>query len=358
MTTIRPDAVVGTIACPKNESLLGITARLRSRVSASVATIVNSVAVEHKRTEITKLVYVAPSRNGTSREFFMTKSLSAGTYGIVYKFSTKDGKYHVALKILHDQRPEDIPLNIKAIPTTLECKVARTVHFLGGIVQVMELGSSSLWPVTATKSLADKFDAFSNETALCLFDAGLVCPDWKAENVAYFQSPTCDTFRVIDVDGVTFSAVLGFEYIATFSCAYMPKALYGATARTTFYTTACTAYAIELTKCMFRHPAVRFYVEKLTTLGGNSRIGATTIAATLQAYTSGTLADSAIALSVEPVRVLLERMAKIEKTVNTAPDDAVRRLMLLLGKHFCPRVPVIFVVDSPFVDLCSPQSSA
>lgn len=309
-------------------------------------------------TEIQKLVYVAPSGDGPPLTFTMTATLGSGTYGLVYKFSTDDGNHHVALKVLLRQEADAVPLAIDSIPVTLACKVARTVHFLGGIVQVMELGTSSLWPVVATKSLADDFDAFSNETALCLFDAGLVCPDWKADNIAYFESPACSTFRVIDVDGVTFAAVPGFAYVATFSCAYMPRVRGDATARTTFYTTACTAYAIELAKCRFRYPALTSeeITTTLTALGGNSRIAASTIKATLRAFTSGTLGAPDVAPYLEPVRHLLERMAEIEATVKATPDAAVKRLMLLLGKHFCPRIPVIFVVDAPFVDLCSPHS--
>jgi hypothetical protein len=358
---LRPDALVGAIACPRNALLFDrrVTLSVRrsrfSGVKSAVSAAREDTGTGRVADAVQALVVTVPRKSGPPTTFTATGRLGSGSYGNVFKFSAANGRQHLAVKILSEQDEKDVPLGIKAIPTTLECKVVRTMHFLGGLVQVMEMAADSMWNTTMTPAVADKFDTFSDETAVCLLANGLVCPDWKLGNVAYFNpGDGCARFRAIDVDGITFPAVNTYEYIATFSCAAMPTVTRSSTpkerAATTFYTLANTAYAIELGKCMFRYLVLKVNAFRFRSLGANSPyVDEDTIAATAAAFTRAPISNYGGALA--SVRALLETMAAIEAQDTHTPELAAARvanLKVALHGHFAPTI----VVEGPFADRC------
>jgi len=364
---VRPDAIVGTIACPENEHLFNRAARLsvdtQKRLFRTVTDAVSALGYDSERKPlpdaVRALVLTVRGRNGKDT-FRPTGRLGSGTYGYVYQFSNKRGQT-LAVKILRDRSPERVPLDINAIPTTLACKVVRTMHFLGGTVQAMERATSSAHELRENPpippELVEKFNTFSNETAVCLLSSGLVCPDWKLGNIAYFNPANgCDTFRVIDVDGVTYPAVEKYDYIATLSCGLMKTVQrYSSPERraaVAFSTIANTAYAIELTKCMFRHGTGNLRYNLFTTMGDNAEDESqATIAATRAQYDRWPLRNYATELA--PVLQLLDMMAEIEARPSTSRELAIPKvdeLKQALYRHFAPE---IIVIDAPFADLCA-----
>lgn len=250
---IKPNAVVGTAACPDNASLL-TDARLSTnsgqRVDELVWQIVQKLKANSPAPEINNLVLSFDGANLHSGGV-----LGAGSYGVVYRFTSRvlfSSKY-AAVKFVLDPAT---PLLPDTIPEELDCRVVRTAHFFGGLVQVMEMGHRDPSTMVPTPELVHAFDNFSNETALCFLRLGLVCTDWKLPNLTYFDGE-CAGFRVIDVDGITFPAVPNHYYVISFSCTSVPSlpaepspVEYAHRACCTFIS---TAYAIELNKCMFRH---------------------------------------------------------------------------------------------------------
>jgi hypothetical protein len=361
----RPDAIVGAIACQQNALLFNrrVTLSVKrgrfSGVKPAVSAAREDTGTGKVADAVEALVVTVPRKSGAPTTFTVTGRLGNGSYGNVFKFSAANGRQHLAVKILSDQDEKDVPLGIKAIPTTLECNVVRTMHFLGGLVQVMEMATDSVWNTTMTPAVADKFDVFSNKTAVCLLTNGLVCPDWKLGNVAYFRpGDGCARFRVIDVDGITFPAVNTYEYIATFSCAAMPTVTRASSPEqrtaTTFYTLANTAYAIELGKCMFRYMVLKVNAFRFESLGANSPyVNEDTIAATATAFTRAPISNYGGALA--SVRALLHTMAAIEAQDSNTPELAAARvanLKMALHGHFAP----VIVVEAPFADLCVPAT--
>ena len=151
---------------------------------------------------------------GTTRRYHPISVISYGTHGAVFKFvSHEDNKPSVApvaVKITFGYS-DTIPM-----PHNLGCDVVRTVSFAGKAVQVMELANRD-----ATALRPEEFMPFvewCNNTAICLYENNVACPDWKLGNVAVFNTDGKPTFRVIDVDGMFYADAGVLTPSATYTC--------------------------------------------------------------------------------------------------------------------------------------------
>ncbi|MGB0550892.1 MAG: hypothetical protein ACPGR8_17355, partial [Limisphaerales bacterium] len=253
-----PDAVVGTPACPDKASSL-TNALLSTDSGQQVRALLDQVAQKLKAGEPAPEMGNLVLRIGDDT-LKSVGVLGEGAYGVVYQFSSVamvDHNKVAAVKILLET---ESPLLPDTIPNELKCRVVRTAHFFGGLVQVMEMGNTDPSTMDPTAALVKDFDDFSNDTALCLLGSGLVCTDWKLPNLTYFTGE-CAGFRVIDVDGITFPAVPNYYYVITFSCTSVPSLPAEPSPEEIAHRACCTfistAYAIELGKCMFRYGLYR-----------------------------------------------------------------------------------------------------
>lgn len=83
------------------------------------------------------------------------------------------------------------------------CDIVYAKIFHNGLQQIMEEGDGDMEKAAKTRHIPPgTFRAFCKKTLQCFIDHGLVMPDFKPENIAYFDTVDGPVIRVIDVEAI------------------------------------------------------------------------------------------------------------------------------------------------------------
>lgn len=262
-------------------------------------------AVDGSIEQAFRLVNVQTNTGQVPSVFEYHRIIGSGTYGTVAEYRAGTEK-PLAVKVCTDCEASALPID-----RPLTCDVVKTVVFSGAQIQVMEMGTDLRAVPLTTTTIAD-FERFANSAAKCFDRTNVACADWKPDNITAFANPCGDgggwVFRVIDVDGIVrLDTMSDGLLIGTYACAttlpwreLMALSWRGLTDENVALKVAAahamvnTAYAIEVSKVLFKTGSIESRSENNFLVGIREAAGDMSFAQVIDAFEAHSLPDTAV----------------------------------------------------------------